>query len=175
MDKSKNLQLWLPEDSDPLEVSKLSENFETLDGALGSGAEALVKSMKIGDITYSTRNLEEESGGKLIACDQRTIDTSEYPGIPKHILYWPYPVAIGTKLENTVNMTFGEVLFGVRALSTDNIKYVSSGTAGSNSVGTYIAIYNEETGVLTCTLKVVTGAIQQNSWFCRVTDSLRKH
>lgn len=81
MDKSTNLQLWLPEDSDPLEVSKLSENFEVLDGALGdtSGTEALVKSMKIGDITYSTRNLEDESNGVLIACDQREVLTTAYP------------------------------------------------------------------------------------------------
>lgn len=90
MDKSTNLQLWLPEDSDPLEVSKLSENFEALDGALGSGTEAILKSMEIGDITYSTRNLEEESGGKLIACDGRTIDITAYPDVPKEGLYWPH-------------------------------------------------------------------------------------
>lgn len=81
MDKSINLQLWLPEDSDPLEVSKLSENFEALDEALGdtSGTAALVKSMKLGDITYSTRNLEAESNGALIACDQREVLVSAYP------------------------------------------------------------------------------------------------
>ena len=30
---SENLHLNLPEDSDPLEIDKISENFEVLDGA----------------------------------------------------------------------------------------------------------------------------------------------
>lgn len=33
MDKTENLGLWLPDDTDPLEVSKLSENFNVLDKA----------------------------------------------------------------------------------------------------------------------------------------------
>ena len=32
MEKTKNLNLWLPGIGDPIEVSKLSENFQTLDG-----------------------------------------------------------------------------------------------------------------------------------------------
>lgn len=37
MEKSQNLALWLPEDTDPLEVSKLAENFEVLDSAASGG------------------------------------------------------------------------------------------------------------------------------------------
>lgn len=37
MEKSQNLALWLPEDTDPLEVSKLTENFEVLDSAASGG------------------------------------------------------------------------------------------------------------------------------------------
>lgn len=86
MEKSEKLGLWLPEDTDPLEISKLSENFEKLDDFAkdaggGGDVSALVKSMKVGDITYSTRNLEEESGGVLIACDQRVVDRNAYPNI----------------------------------------------------------------------------------------------
>lgn len=93
MQHTENLNLNLPDDNDPLEVSKLSENFEILDEAIGdqSSAAALAKSMKIGDITYSTRNLEEESGGVLMACDQRTIDTDAYPDLPRNALFWPMP------------------------------------------------------------------------------------
>ena len=37
MKYSENLHLNLPEDADPLEVSKLSENFEALDKAASAG------------------------------------------------------------------------------------------------------------------------------------------
>lgn len=96
MEYSENLNLKLPDDNDPLKVSDLSENFSALDEAIGdqSSAEALAKSMKVGDITYSTRNLEEESGGVLMACDQRTIDIDAYPDIPRNALFWPLPELI---------------------------------------------------------------------------------
>lgn len=35
MKKSEHLDLWLPEDTDPVKVSDLSENFETLDAETG--------------------------------------------------------------------------------------------------------------------------------------------
>lgn len=35
--------------------------------------------LKIGDIVYSTRDLEKETSGKMIACDQRELLVSQYP------------------------------------------------------------------------------------------------
>ena len=43
---SENLHLNLPEDSDPLEIDKISENFEVLDGAVSQS----VGNYRIGDI-----------------------------------------------------------------------------------------------------------------------------
>lgn len=37
---SENLHLNLPEDSDPLEIDKISENFEVLDGAIKEQSKA---------------------------------------------------------------------------------------------------------------------------------------
>ena len=67
---SENLHLNLPEDSDPLEISKLSENFETLDASVSS---IRAPGTKIGDIVYSMQNLEEQSNGVWIACDHRAV------------------------------------------------------------------------------------------------------
>lgn len=67
----------LPEDSDPLEIDKISENFEVLDGAVSQS----VGNYRIGDIIYSSRNLEEETDGVWIACDQREVFVSEYPDL----------------------------------------------------------------------------------------------
>lgn len=74
---SENLHLNLPEDSDPLEIDKISENFEVLDGAVSQS----VGNYRIGDIIYSSRNLEEETDGVWIACDQREVLVSEYPDL----------------------------------------------------------------------------------------------
>lgn len=38
-----------------------------------------IRDMKIGDIIQSTRNLEEETNGMLIACDQRSLLQDSYP------------------------------------------------------------------------------------------------
>lgn len=38
-----------------------------------------LNSLKIGDIFYSARDLETETNGALIACDQRTISLNDYP------------------------------------------------------------------------------------------------
>lgn len=52
---------------------------------------------KIGDIVYSaTRNIEEDTNGIWIACDQRTIDMGAYPDLPRNALYWPYPELVFT-------------------------------------------------------------------------------
>lgn len=75
---SENLHLNLPEDSDPLEISKLSENFETLDASVSS---IRAPGTKIGDIVYSMQNLEEQSNGVWIACDHRAVLVSEYPDL----------------------------------------------------------------------------------------------
>lgn len=63
---------------------------------------------KIGDIVYSaTRNIEEDTNGIWIACDQRTIDMGAYPDLPRNALYWPYPELVFTDetMESNANIT----------------------------------------------------------------------
>ena len=47
MKKSEKLNLWLPEGTDPLDVTKLSENFETLDGASGGEDKRRMVAIKV--------------------------------------------------------------------------------------------------------------------------------
>lgn len=139
MRHTKNLNLNLPDDNDPLEVSKLSENFEALDTRLGTGTEAIVSSMSVGDITYSTRNLEAESGGVLIACDQRTIDVDAYPDLPRSALYWPYPELVFTDetMEGNKNITPQNYAGYGNDANTPEWIYINRG--GNSAVGYSLA------------------------------------
>lgn len=74
MDKSTNLQLWLPEDSDPLEVSKLSENFETLDGAIKETQAA--SGYQIGDTLTTWRT---DLGENWLLCNGEWLRKEDYP------------------------------------------------------------------------------------------------
>lgn len=169
---SENLNLKLPEGGDTLEVSDLSENFEALDEALGGGESEIIKSMAIGDITYSTRNLEAESGGQLIACDQRTIDITAYPGIPEAILYWPYPEVV---MENVVAPDSGAStsikIYGVPSLNTAKFKYIS-GYDASSSIRNRIVIYDEDAGTVfrANPNNNQYNSVPENSKFIRISD-----
>lgn len=149
MQHTENLNLNLPNDNDPLEVSKLSENFEILDEAIGdqSSAAALAKSMKIGDITYSTRNLEEESGGVLMACDQRTIDTDAYPDIPRDVLFWPASELVFTysgdpNIAENPNANYSAYTGVNRDANTDKFIYVNGFATINSTAGSYNLIYS---------------------------------
>ena len=50
---SENLHLNLPEDSDPLEIDKISENFEVLDGAIKEQSKA--SGYQVGDTLTTWR------------------------------------------------------------------------------------------------------------------------
>lgn len=111
MEQTEKLGLWLPGENDPLDITKLNENSQKLDefAAESSGGDIIqiVNGMQIGDITCSARNLEEESGGVLIACDQRTIDLSAYPDIPRDVLFWPYAELVFSHTDTSFNYNFG--------------------------------------------------------------------
>lgn len=73
MQYTENLHLNLPEDSDPLEVSKLSENFEKLDEVardVGSGT------FKVGDTLSTYRT---DLGENWLLCNGDRFDPEQYP------------------------------------------------------------------------------------------------
>ena len=72
MKQSEKLKLWLPEGTDQLEVSKLSENFEKLDGAVADVASPF----KVGDILSTLRT---DLGDDWLLCNGETMNASEYP------------------------------------------------------------------------------------------------
>lgn len=79
MQYSDNLHLNLPEDTDPLEVSKLSENFERLDAAVAdAGTEAAAKAFQVGDILTTWRT---DLGADWLLCNGDPFDPAEYPGL----------------------------------------------------------------------------------------------
>lgn len=164
MRHTKNLNLNLPDDNDPLEVSKLSENFEALDTRLGTGTEAIVSSMSVGDITYSTRNLEEESGGVLIACDQRTIDVDAYPDLPRNVLYWPYPELVFTD-ESATTVSRPCQLLGIPSDASTS-KYIYT-FAFYGTTGQRAAVYSIEDKKITV---IPSGGPAQSYCLFRISD-----
>lgn len=83
-----------------LKISDIATSEDIENATAGKVIDASVFSPyvhKIGDIVYSaTRNIEEDTNGIWIACDQRTIDMGAYPDLPRNALYWPYPELVFT-------------------------------------------------------------------------------
>ena len=77
MKKSEKLGLWLPEGSDPLEVSKLSENFETLD-PLGSGVEILKEGSGVGGLFMVSKYYDQPIKNAVL-CNGGNVSASTYP------------------------------------------------------------------------------------------------
>lgn len=73
----------------------------------------LVSGLKIGDIVYSTRDLEAETGGKMIKCDQREIKKDEYP----ELFMMPF---IQARLPMILTGTNGNMISGVVSDSMDD-------------------------------------------------------
>ena len=71
MQYSGNLHLNLPEDTDPLDVSKLSENFEKLDELA-----KLADPYKVGDILPTLRT---DLGEKWLLCNGEPLDAAQFP------------------------------------------------------------------------------------------------
>lgn len=93
MQYSENLHLNLPEDSDPLEVSKLSENFEVLDTL------AIDTTFKVGDMLATTRT---DLGDSWLLCNGDSINDVEHPELcgTMHAL-------LTTAAENKIVYNFG--------------------------------------------------------------------
>lgn len=77
MKQSERLGLWLPEGSDPLEVSKLSENFEKLD-PLGGGLEAIKEGTGPGSLFMVSKCYKEPIENALL-CNGGTVSAEAYP------------------------------------------------------------------------------------------------
>lgn len=75
MKHSENLNLKLPEGGDTLEVSDLSENFETLDGAVGEAVKN-ADPCKVGDTLTTWRT---DLGENWLLCNGDMLDPAEYP------------------------------------------------------------------------------------------------
>ncbi len=75
---SENLHLNLPEDSDPLEIDKISENFEVLDGAIKEQSKA--SGYQVGDTLTTYR---ADLGEEWLLCNGESFDPYEYPELDK--------------------------------------------------------------------------------------------
>lgn len=79
MKYSENLNLKLPEGGDTLEVSDLSENFETLDGAVGEAVKN-ADPYKVGDTLTTWRT---DLGENWLLCNGDSLDPKEYQELSK--------------------------------------------------------------------------------------------
>lgn len=77
MKQSEKLGLWLPEGSDPLDISKLSENFEKLD-PLGGGLEAIKEGAGPGSLFMVSKCYKEPIENALL-CNGGTVSAEAYP------------------------------------------------------------------------------------------------
>lgn len=75
---SENLYLNLPEDSDPLEIDKISENFEVLDGAIKEQSKA--SGYQVGDTLTTWRT---DLGEEWLLCNGDILRAEDYPDLRK--------------------------------------------------------------------------------------------
>lgn len=75
---SENLHLNLPEDSDPLEIDKISENFEVLDGAVKEQSKA--SGYQVGDTLTTWRT---DLGEEWLLCNGDILRAEDYPDLRK--------------------------------------------------------------------------------------------
>ena len=68
----------LPEDSDPLEIDKISENFEVLDGAIKE--QSKTSGYQVGDTLTTYR---ADLGAEWLLCNGESFDPYEYPELDK--------------------------------------------------------------------------------------------
>ena len=131
----------LPEDSDPLEIDKISENFEVLDGAVSQS----VGNYRIGDIIYSSRNLEEETDGVWIACDQREVFVSEYPdlcSVPIIANRLPLFKHMYPGSEAVTSFEIGDMDLNAQV----GDRYIYTKSVKNENWNTYAGLYDLETG-----------------------------
>lgn len=109
MQYSENLHLNLPEDTDPLEISKLSENFVKLDDF----AE-LADPFQVGDILSTLRT---DLGNKWLLCNGEAFDSTEYPELAQ--LSEGGLVSMGTKAKSRTIGTSNTASTWPTAYATD--------------------------------------------------------
>lgn len=109
MQYSENLHLNLPEDTDPLEISKLSDNFVKLDDF----AE-LADPFQVGDILSTLRT---DLGDKWLLCNGEAFDSTEYPELAQ--LSEGGLVSMGTKAKSRTIGTSNTASTWPTAYATD--------------------------------------------------------
>ncbi|MBD5098284.1 MAG: hypothetical protein HDT35_01825 [Clostridiales bacterium] len=136
MEKTKNLKLWLPSDTDPLEVSKLSENFKKLDDFA-----QIAETFKVGDILYTLRT---DLGDDWMLCNGESFDPKEYPELSEKL------VGIGAMAEKmTIDaVDWGNNLFP-RYYATDGTNQLIGmyATDGSRADTVYWSTDNFKTSI----------------------------
>lgn len=98
MKYSENLHLALPEGDDVLEVSKLSENFEALDGAIKETQAA--SGYQIGDTLTTWRT---DLGENWLLCNGDWLDSEDYPKL----------FSVSPGVEGNIKSEMVKNLFGV--------------------------------------------------------------
>lgn len=133
MQYSENLHLNLPEDSDPLDVSKLSENFEALDEAVSeAGAIAAEKAFKVGDTLTTWRT---DLGENWLLCNGEPFYSAQYPELAA---VCP-GVETMPELAKRSNSSFGH---DVKRYSTDGIHQVLFMQTASYTYGLTVSTDN---------------------------------
>lgn len=106
---------------------------------------------EIGDVVYSARDLEKETGGKFLACDHRVISSTDYPKLCE--LDWMsdrYSIDFGPNKVIQLD-TAGKMynnLTAIYCLSNDKYIYTYSGNITTTNVpnAQYISVYDIDTG-----------------------------
>lgn len=98
MKYSENLNLNLPEGADPVDISKLSENFERLDVAVTDAASPF----EIGDVLPTLRR---DLGEGWILCNGEPLDAAQYPELAEMVpgLEWMVDAAAVTTVGAPLN------------------------------------------------------------------------
>lgn len=102
MRQSERLGLWLPEGSDPLDISKLRENFETLD-PLGGGLEAIREGTGPGSLFMVSKHYKGAVRNAVL-CNGGTVDGGAYPELAD---------VIGVKYGGTVSTDSMNAQYGI--------------------------------------------------------------
>lgn len=167
MQYSENLHLNLPEDSDPLDVSKLSENFEALDEAVSdAGAIAAEKAFKVGDTLTTWRT---DLGENWLLCNGQVLIKDHYPEL--------YPLCPGAESNLAVGDVFWTTPPDFYSSSPGNVTYGPYAIcvymiASSGAVA--IQITNTETGAVSTIqtgLTVTTSSSVATKWVCADADN----
>lgn len=134
MKYSENLNLNLPEGADPVDISKLSENFERLDVAVTDAASPF----KIGDILPTLRT---DLGEDWILCNGEPLDAAQYPKLAGMVPGLEAMVSAAT-VSNVGSPLNGEAP-GADAFATDGINQLVTTAQFKNRITNYLLWSND--------------------------------